>query len=253
MRPHGRRSRSRPSPRPFARQSFTEKDINPFLPESEKAVLREKLRHARNEGLFTPPSLQGSIQLPGHNGGANWGSTAVDPVRGELYVVAKNMPTMLRLILSNEEPTAGGAAGGGPASPVITREEAAKMAAEAREAAAKGPIRYNSPYDFILSPSNGMTALAPPWSEITAYDLNTGEIKWRVPHGTVVPARRRSAFPRTPGRTCPGVGRSLPPAGWCSSPPRPTARSAPTTATRARWYGRRSFRRARKACRLLTR
>jgi quinoprotein glucose dehydrogenase len=190
-------------PAPFARQSFTEKDINPFLPDSEKEVLREKLRHARNEGLFTPPSLQGSIQLPGHNGGANWGSTAVDPVRGELYVVAKNMPTMLRLVLSNEEPTAGGAAGGGPPSPIITREQAAKMAAEAREAAAKGPIRYNSPYDFILSPSNGMTALGPPWSEITAYDLNTGEIKWRVPHGTVagpaevgIPSDSGSHMPR---------------------------------------------------------
>ena len=57
--------------------------------------------------------------------------------------------------------------------------------AAAKEAASKGPVRYTSPYDFMLSPSNGMTAIGPPWSEITAYDLNTGEIKWRVPHGGV--------------------------------------------------------------------
>jgi quinoprotein glucose dehydrogenase len=42
------------------------------------------------------------------------------------------------------------------------------------------------PYDFLRSPTNGMGAMGPPWSEITAYDLNTGEIKWRKPHGGVL-------------------------------------------------------------------
>jgi len=172
-------------PAPFARQSFTEKDINPYLPEAEQELLRRRLRSVRNEGLFTPPSLEGSIELPGHNGGANWGSSAVDPLRGEFYVVAKNMPTLMRLILSNEEPTAGGALGGGAASPIITPEQKATLMAAAKEAAAKGPVRYTSPYDFMQSPTNGMTALGPPWSEITAYDLNTGAMKWRVPAGGV--------------------------------------------------------------------
>jgi len=172
-------------PAPFARQSFTEKDINPYLLEAEQELLRQRLRSVRNEGLFTPPSLEGSIELPGHNGGANWGSSAVDPLRGEFYVVAKNMPTLMRLILSNEEPTAGGALGGGAASPIITPEQKATLMAAAKEAAAKGPVRYTSPYDFMQSPTNGMTALGPPWSEITAYDLNTGAIKWRVPDGGV--------------------------------------------------------------------
>ncbi len=172
-------------PAPFAVQAFTEKDINPFLPEAEKARWREKLRTVRNDGLFTPPSLEGSVSMPGHNGGANWGSSAVDPIKGEFYVVSKNMPVLLRLILSNEEPTAGGALGGNPPSPIVTAEEKARLLAEARAAAAKGPIRYTSPYDFMLSPTNGMTAIGPPWSHFTAYDLNTGEIKWRIPLGTI--------------------------------------------------------------------
>jgi quinoprotein glucose dehydrogenase len=172
-------------PAPFARQSFTEKDINPYLPEAEQQRLRQLLRSVRNDGLFTPPSLEGSIELPGHNGGANWGSSAVDPTKGEFYVVAKNMPTLMRLILSNEEPTAGGALGGGAASPIITAEQKATLMAAAKEAAAKGPVRYTSPYDFMQSPTSGMTAIGPPWSEITAYDLNTGEIKWRIPDGGV--------------------------------------------------------------------
>jgi quinoprotein glucose dehydrogenase len=91
----------------------------------------------------------------------------------------------MRLILSNEEPTAGGALGGGAASPIVTPEQKAQLMAAAKEAASKGPVRYTSPYDFMQSPTNGMTALSPPWSEITAYDLNTGEIKWRVPDGGV--------------------------------------------------------------------
>ena len=184
-------------PAPFARQTFTEKDINPYLPEAEKERLRERLRNSRNEGLFTPPSLEGSIQLPGHNGGANWGSSAVDPIRGEFYVVAKNMPTLMRLILSNEEPTAGGALGGGPAVPIITSDQKAKLLAEAKAAAGKGQVRYTSPYDFMQSPTNGMTALGPPWSEITAYDLNSGEIKWRIPDGGVTAPAEAGLKPDT--------------------------------------------------------
>jgi quinoprotein glucose dehydrogenase len=188
---------------PFARQSFTERDINPHLPQAEQDRLRQLLKSVRNEGLFTPPSLEGSIQLPGHNGGANWGSTAADPTKGELYVVAKNMPTLMRLVLSNEEPTAGGALGGGGQSQIVTPEQKAQLLAAAKEAAAKGPVRYTSPYDFIQSPTNGMTAIGPPWSEITAYDLNTGEIKWRIPDGGVtapaeanIPANTGAHMPR---------------------------------------------------------
>jgi len=182
-------------PAPFAVQSFTEKDINPFLPKDEQDTLRERLRTSRNEGLFTPPSFQGSIEMPGHNGGANWASSAVDPIKGELYVVSKNLPVMLRAELSNEEPSARGIVGS-----LVPPEEAAKALADAKAAAAKGPVRYVVPYDFLRSPTNGMAAIAPPWSHITAYDLNTGEIKWRVPDGTTlgpgIPADAGAHFPR---------------------------------------------------------
>ena len=86
------------APPPFARQTFTEKDINPFLSEADQAKVREMFKTARNEGLFTPPSLQGTISIPGHNGGANWGSTAVDPTKGTMYIVSKNLPTLDKLI-----------------------------------------------------------------------------------------------------------------------------------------------------------
>jgi len=168
------------APPPFAVQTFTAEDINPFLPENEQEMLRERLRYARNEGLFTPPSFEGSIGMPGHNGGANWGGSAVDPINGELYVVSKNLPVMLRVEVTAEEPSARTVVGG-----VVTPEQAEAARAEARAAADEGDVRYASPYDFMLSPTTGMAAIGPPWAHLTAYDLNTGEIKWRVPHGTV--------------------------------------------------------------------
>jgi quinoprotein glucose dehydrogenase len=180
-------------PAPFATQSFTERDINPYLPASEQEILRQKLRSARNEGLFTPPSFEGSIGMPGHNGGANWAGAAVDPVNGEIYIVSKNLPVMLRIEMTTEEPSARTVNG-----PVITREQAAAARAAAQAAAVQGPVRYAAPYDFMLSPSNGMGAMGPPWSHLTAYDLNTGEIKWRVPNGGVtgVGADVGAHFPR---------------------------------------------------------
>jgi quinoprotein glucose dehydrogenase len=182
-------------PAPFAVQSFTADEINPFLPEDEQRILREKLATSRNEGLFTPPSFAGSISMPGHNGGANWGGSAVDPSDGELYVVSKNLPVMLRAELTDEEPSARGVSG-----PVVTADEAAAALAEARAAAAEGPVRYTVPYDFMRSSTNGMGAYGPPWAHLTAYDLNTGEIKWRVPHGSTpgpgIPDDAGAHFPR---------------------------------------------------------
>jgi len=180
-------------PPPFATQSFTERDINPYLPAAEQEILRQKLRTSRNDGLFTPPSFEGSIGMPGHNGGANWAGAAVDPLNGEFYIVSKNLPVMLRMELTNDEPSARTVQG-----PVVTREEAAAARAAAQAAAAQGPVRYQAPYDFMLSPTNGMGPMGPPFSHLTAYDLNTGEIKWRVPNGgtTGIGADVGAHFPR---------------------------------------------------------
>lgn len=148
---------------PFAHQSFTVDDINPYLPEEDQTELRELLQTYRNEGLFTPPSFQGSISVPGHNGGANWGSVAANPADGTVFVVTKEIPTVLRLT----EPGAGGRGGRGGA-PAPPQDESF--------------TRYNSPVAFMTR-TNGLPALAPPWSHLTAYDLNEGKIRWQIPNG----------------------------------------------------------------------
>ncbi len=163
-------------PPPFARQSFTEKDINPYATEKEQATIRELLMTARNEGLFTPPSFRGSISAPGHNGGANWGAAAVDPTKGMLYIVSRENPTLDKLELPGQG--RGGRGGGKGAAP------------NAPPAPPPPPVddsfvHYNSPINFMAQ-SNGLSAMGPPWSNLTAYDLNTGTIKWQVPNGGVL-------------------------------------------------------------------
>ena len=84
-------------PPPFARQKFTADDLNPYMAPQERARFRDEILSARNEGLFTPPGLRPTIQMPGNNGGANWGGAAVEPSKGMLYVVSKDLPAILKL------------------------------------------------------------------------------------------------------------------------------------------------------------
>jgi len=189
-------------PAPFAKQSFTEKDINPYLPKEAQDELRARLRSYRNEGLFTPPSFEGSVSMPGHNGGANFGTSAVDPDRGEFYVVHKSLPVVNRITLPNPPRGAGpgaagggrgaagggGGGGGGRGNALVTPEQKAELMAQAKALvdAAKGArVEFNSPVSFmqINFPGGAMTAAAPPWSEMVKYDLNTGDIVWRIPTG----------------------------------------------------------------------
>jgi quinoprotein glucose dehydrogenase len=140
-------------PPPFARLSFTEKDINPLATEAEQDAIRELLKNSRNEGLYTPPSLRGTISMPGHNGGANWGMVAVNPLKGFLYVITKEHPTLDKLF-----------------PPATAKDDF---------------TRYESPVNFIAQ-SNGLSAIGPPWSNLTAYDLNSGIIRWQVTNGGVL-------------------------------------------------------------------
>jgi quinoprotein glucose dehydrogenase len=193
-------------PPPFARQSFTAKDINPYLTADEQAALQELLKNSRNEGVFTPPSMKGSIEMPGHNGGANWGSSAINPAKGTFYIASKELPTFLRIVppgaptgrggrggARGNAPAPGGpegaARGAGPGSAPLASAPPPPAPPPAPAAPAVIPgspagfVAYNSPYDFMNNFANGMSAIGPPWSQLTAYDLNTGKILWQVPDG----------------------------------------------------------------------
>ena len=65
----------------------------------------QQLRKARYEGLFTPPSRQGTIMLPGSSGGASWGGASFDPATGLLYVNTMEVPTISKLEQVKAEPS----------------------------------------------------------------------------------------------------------------------------------------------------
>ncbi len=121
-------------------------DFTPELRQQALAIVNE-FEHGP---LFTPPSLKGTIQLPGNVGGANWGGAALDPTTGILYVPSLTNPIIDQIV---------------PGDP------------------ARGNIRYRRGGVQTLPTLDGLPLFKPPYSRVTAYDLNTGTIAWQVPLG----------------------------------------------------------------------
>ncbi len=134
-------------PPPFEMQGATEDDLIDFTPELRQRAL-EKVSRLRLGGLFLPASRQGSLIVPGWGGGANWGGAAFDPETRMLYVGSRRMP----------------------------------LAIFAQEVDAK---RFGYPYRIRPSGIDigGLPVVKPPWSSITAYRLDTGEIAWKAANG----------------------------------------------------------------------
>ena len=245
-------------PPPFSRQRFSESDINPHVNEAERAKLRETLRDAANEGIFTPAShARNHIQIPGAFGGANWGAGAGDPETGMLFIRAYDAPSMRQLRerqaasavrlppnatleqrgFAAYSQNCGGCHGPDrtniPAGDRLTMERLTATVRNGRDqmpafpadavsnvnleaifayfknpaagaipetagrggagrgrALTPGPARpeglrnFSADFGAQWLTSEGLPVFGPPWSELVAYDLNEGTIKWRVPAGT---------------------------------------------------------------------
>jgi len=140
-------------PEPFSRQSFTVDDLNPhILTPEERERFRQRIAKARNEGPFTPIGFEEVVHMPGNQGGSNWGSTASSPNDGRVYVIGFNVPTIIRLLKPGEK-------------------------RPARAGAPEEVVREGYPVTdgFGLYP----TIIKPPYTTLTAYDLNTGAIAWQ--------------------------------------------------------------------------
>ena len=247
------------APPPFATQTFTPDDVDPYISDpAERAKVKAQLQNARNEGIFTPAGTKDTVEMPGNNGGGNWGSGAVDPPTGTLYIETKNAPSMIKLEPNRPKREMTGTpetegrilyiqncqschtavlTGQPPSIPslvdVVTRTSADHVKSTIQNGASPmpaltslsekevdalvayltapskahvlpdilaylsaprppppppaprdPPMRYWTGYGYMNS-SEGLPANKPPWSTITAYDLNKGTIKWQIPWGSV--------------------------------------------------------------------
>jgi len=84
-------------------QRFSTADIfNPIPTFGSRSVCEEKLQGLRNEGLYTPPSTQGTLEFPFTGGGVNWGGAAFDPVNQVLYANTSYAVHIIKLIPRTE-------------------------------------------------------------------------------------------------------------------------------------------------------
>jgi quinoprotein glucose dehydrogenase len=81
----------------FARQSLTEADLNPLVPDSSLQDLKRRLAGYHTSRCY-PPSRAGTVIFPGFDGGGEWGGPAYDPETGLLYVNANEMPWVLTMV-----------------------------------------------------------------------------------------------------------------------------------------------------------
>ena len=145
-------------------QSLSEEDLWGATP-ADLDACRAAFRTLRNEGVFTPPSIQGSISVPGNVGGLHWGGAAWDPVNRLLIAPVNNLPAIMRLI------------------PRANFTEA-KKAHPNRETTEQDGTPYAMSRQFFFSPS-GTPCIRPPWGELVAIQVDSGNISWRVPLGEI--------------------------------------------------------------------
>jgi quinoprotein glucose dehydrogenase len=250
---------------------MTVKDMyDAFMTDEQKLWWNERLSKAR-AGLYTPPALTDTILIPSVNGGALFFGSGADPTNGTVYVLGKDMPSILKLVPAGES-LASNAGGlipdrprpgrGGPQAVPLTAERRGRTVYEqscqrchgpdlkgdrgpqvdnavnrigveatrtvitkgkggmppvaslappllddliafltkpeaappgtAAPAIALAMMRSEPPYPEGVEPppsryktgcGNEPYVITPPWSKITAYDLNTGKISWQTPYG----------------------------------------------------------------------
>lgn len=131
----------------------------------DRETCRNWIRGLRNEGIFTPPSLQGTLAVPGHLGGMTWSGYAFDPPHSLLVVNTNNFVAKIKLIPRSD----------------FWRDE---LRTEDGDYAPQTGGPYGLFRRFLQSPSD-LPCTAPPWGMLAAVDMTEGKLRWQVPLGSM--------------------------------------------------------------------
>ena len=179
---------------PLGPLSFAAHDLH-LQNAADQSFCRGWIDRLDNHGLFTPPSIKGSLVSPGNGGGSNWGSSAFDPTTSVLYTHVSMLPFVVRLV---PHPTPGETSlakferrvhkhlpewAGGDPPPLETQFE---------------PPDHGGNYGRDIDPQEGAPFMVarqalmsrdgtpcgpPPFGSIVAINLNTGKKLWTIPSG----------------------------------------------------------------------
>jgi glucose dehydrogenase len=152
-------------PPQLARATWNPNDISKFTPEHQK-YCEDLFKNAQNDGPYAPVRMTDTVVFPGPDGGFNWGGGSYDPKLGYYFINSHDrggVQKMVAQVPAKERPT-GKISGAGDASqmPFVRKNV--------------GPIN---------DPATGWPCQTPPWGELFAINVNTGEVAWRVPFGRV--------------------------------------------------------------------
>jgi quinoprotein glucose dehydrogenase len=131
----------------------------------DKRTCAKAIRSLRADGLYTPPTEQGTLVLPFTGGGGNWGGGAYDPSRNLFVVNMSNVAHLVQLI---------------PADQVAEAEEVMHDSEISPQTGAPFGMRR----DLLLSPLD-LPCTPSPWGILAAVDLADGKIVWRRTLGTI--------------------------------------------------------------------
>ena len=152
-------------------QHFSADDAWGITP-ADREACRVKMQGLRSEGVFTPPSVQGTLTVPGNVGGMNWSGYAFDPQHGLLLVNMNNLPARVRMISQSK----------------IDDDSDNNTDTSHGEYGWQRGAPYGMFRQFIFSPL-GLPCVPPPWGTLAAVDLATGKIRWQVPLGEMAPGK----------------------------------------------------------------
>lgn len=152
-------------PAALAPQRFTPEDAWGAT-EADRKWCAGEIARRRSEGIFTPPSLRGSVIFPGNIGGMAWGGAAFDPEHALLVIPTNRLAAVVRLI------------------PRAEYEGGSKKGNLREEWSPQRGTPYGMARQMLLT-EKLMPCNRPPWGALTAIDVNTGARKWEVPLGTL--------------------------------------------------------------------
>ncbi len=160
-------------PEPFTRTTLTKDDMY-GITFMGRRWCRKRFDELRYDGMFTPPSEQGTLHFPGFGGGGNWGGAAFDPISNLLIIKSMTMGTQ-HWLTRNEA---------GAITPMPDQDSSAVPGSSYRSG--DGDPMPGTPYSTMtrnFEAPSGVPCTPPPWGTLTAIDMDSGKVEWHRPFG----------------------------------------------------------------------